>query len=103
MPDGQVYLWVARTVFRRVGGYGQPGKTFAVALGCNVEHAHRLVYAKGLDLRDATAPTPIGMGCRVCEQFQCPQRAFPYIGRELDVNEDVSSVVPYAVNALRSL
>ncbi|HWL27355.1 MAG TPA: short-chain fatty acyl-CoA regulator family protein, partial [Burkholderiaceae bacterium] len=102
MPDGQVYLWVARTVSRRVGGFGQPGKAFAVALGCNVEHAHRLVYAKGLDLHDATAPTPIGMGCRVCERFQCPQRAFPYIGRELDVNEDVSSLVPYPVNALRA-
>lgn len=95
MPDGQVYLWIARTVSRQVGGFGRPGKVFAVALGCNVEHAHRLVYAKGLDLHDATVPTPIGMGCRVCERPQCPQRAFPYIGRELDVDEDVSSLVPY--------
>ncbi|OWT66377.1 short-chain fatty acyl-CoA regulator family protein [Candidimonas nitroreducens] len=95
MPDGRVYLWVARTVSHQVGGFGQPGKVFAVALGCDVEHAHRLVYAKGLDLYDPGAPTPIGMGCRVCERPQCPQRAFPYIGRRLDVSEDVSGFAPY--------
>jgi predicted transcriptional regulator/transcriptional regulator with XRE-family HTH domain len=95
MPDGRVYLWVARTVSRHAGGFGQPGKVFAVALGCDVEHAHRLVYAKGLDLHDVEAPTPIGMGCKVCERPGCPQRAVPYIGHELEVNENVSSFAPY--------
>lgn len=95
MPDGRVYLWIARTVFHQVGGFGRPDKDFAVALGCDVEHAHRLVYAKGLDLYDSDVPTPIGMGCRVCERPQCSQRAFPYIGRELDINEGVSGFVPY--------
>jgi len=95
MPDGRVYLWIARTVGRQSDGFGQPTKDFAVALGCDVAHAHRLVYAKGLDFSNPDIPTPIGMGCRVCERTQCVQRAFPYIGRELDVNENVSSVSPY--------
>lgn len=95
MPDGRIYLWVARTVSRQWGGFGQPGKIFAVALGCDVEHAHRLVYARGLDLNDPQVPTPIGMGCRVCERAACPQRAFPYIGRELGASEDVSGFSPY--------
>jgi predicted transcriptional regulator/DNA-binding XRE family transcriptional regulator len=95
MPDGRVYLWVARTVVRSAGGFGQPGKVFAVALGCDVEHAHRLVYAKGLDLLDPEAPTPIGMGCKVCERSNCPQRAVPYIGHELDVDENISNFAPY--------
>ncbi|GAA5235039.1 ImmA/IrrE family metallo-endopeptidase [Verticiella sediminum] len=95
MPDGRIYLWVARTVSRPSGGFGQPGKIFAVALGCDVEYAHRLVYAKGLDLHDPDVPTPIGMGCRVCERPACPQRAFPYIGRALGASEDVSAFVPY--------
>ena len=99
MPDGRVYLWIARTVFRQASGFGQPGKDFAVALGCDVEHAHRLVYAKGLDIRNPDNPTPIGMGCRVCERTQCTQRAFPYIGRELDINENVSSLFPYPMVA----
>ncbi|KAF1018272.1 MAG: HTH-type transcriptional regulator PrpR [Paracidovorax wautersii] len=95
MPDGRVYLWGARTVVREAGGFGQPGKTFAVALGCDIEHAHRLVYAQGLDLHDPAAPTPIGMGCKVCERPACPQRAFPYVGQALAVDENVSGFVPY--------
>lgn len=98
MPDGRVYLWIARTVCRQTGGFGQPSKDFAVALGCDIAHAHRLVYAKGLDFSNPDIPTPIGMGCRVCERPQCAQRAFPYIGRELDVNENLSSVSPYPMN-----
>ncbi len=99
MPDGRVYLWIARTVCRQAGGFGQPTKDFAVALGCDIAHAHRLVYAKGLDFSNPDIPTPIGMGCRVCERPQCAQRAFPYIGRELDVNENLSSISPYPMNS----
>lgn len=50
MPDGRNYMWVARTVERRAARYGQPGKTFAIGLGCELRHAHRLVYSEGLDL-----------------------------------------------------
>jgi len=38
---------------------------------------------------------PIGMGCKVCEREACPQRAFPPIGRALDVNENRSRFAPY--------
>ena len=50
MPDGRNYMWVARTIERRASRYGQPGKTFAIGLGCELRHAHRLVYSEGLDL-----------------------------------------------------
>lgn len=93
MPDGRKYLWIARTVSGGGRGYGAPRKTFAVALGCDMRHAPRLVYAQGLDLN--AAATPIGMGCKVCERAQCPQRAFPYMGAALAVNEHQSRLVPY--------
>lgn len=96
MPDGRSYLWVARTVERRASRYGQPGKTFAIGLGCEVRHASRLVYSGGLDLSADTA-TPIGAGCRVCERDNCPQRAFPALGRALDLDEHRSTVSPYLV------
>ena len=96
MPDGRTYLWVARTVSQRRPGYGAPGKTFSVGLGCDLRHAPRLVYSKGLDLRDTEAATPIGMGCKVCERTDCRQRAFPFIGRALAVDENQSRFVPYA-------
>ncbi|GAA4387650.1 acetate metabolism transcriptional regulator RamB [Tsukamurella soli] len=94
MPDGRNYLWVARTVERRAARFGQPSKTFAIGLGCELRHAHRLVYARGLDLANGD-PTPIGAGCRVCERDNCAQRAFPPIGRSLDVDEHRSTVSPY--------
>ncbi len=96
MPDGRNYMWVARTVERRAARYGQPGKTFAIGLGCELRHANRLVYSEGLDLSGGAA-TPIGAGCRVCERDNCPQRAFPALGRELDLDEHRSTVTPYVV------
>jgi predicted transcriptional regulator/transcriptional regulator with XRE-family HTH domain len=96
MPDGRNYMWVARTVERRASRYGQPGKTFAIGLGCELRHAHRLVYSEGLDLSGDIA-TPIGAGCRVCERDNCPQRAFPALGRALDIDEHRSTVSPYLV------
>ncbi|MCB1288053.1 acetate metabolism transcriptional regulator RamB [Mycolicibacterium sp.] len=96
MPDGRNYMWVARTVERRAHRYGQPGKTFAIGLGCEVRHANRLVYSRGLDLSCDSA-TPIGAGCRVCERDNCPQRAFPALGRALDLDEHRSTVSPYLV------
>lgn len=95
MPDGHRYLWTARTVSRSRGGWGEPGKIFAVGLGCEIRHAERLVYSDGLDLDNAAAATPIGMGCRVCERLACPQRAVPPIGQQLDIDENTSTFVPY--------
>lgn len=95
MPDGRSYLWISRTVEHHTARYNQPGKTFAIGLGCEARHAHRTVYSEGLDLNDEKAATPIGAGCRVCSRDDCPQRAFPPIHRAIDVNAHRSSVAPY--------
>jgi XRE family transcriptional regulator, fatty acid utilization regulator len=70
--------------------YGQPGKTFSMGLGC------RLVYSEGLDLSVDNA-TSIGAGYRVCEGNNCPQRAFPALGRSLDFDEHSSTASPHLV------
>ena len=97
MPDERTYLWVARTVSHGRGGYGAPTKTFAVALGCDISHAERIVYSQGLRI-DPSLATPIGMGCKVCERPDCPQRAFPPAGRSLNVDETRSYFAPYATS-----
>ncbi|MFK0294912.1 short-chain fatty acyl-CoA regulator family protein [Streptomyces sp. NPDC090442] len=102
MPDGQRYLWTARAITRHRGGWGEPGKTFAVGLGCEIRHAHRLVYSDGLDLDSGATATPIGMGCRVCERLDCPQRAAPPLGRPLHIDEHTSTFVPYPVSGDRT-
>lgn len=95
MPDGQRYLWIARTVSRHYGGYGHPGKIFAIGLGCEVRHAGRLVYSAGMDLYATGAATPIGPGCKTCTRMTCPQRAAAPIGRQLDLDENRSTFIPY--------
>ena len=97
MPDGRNYLWVARTVERRAARYGQPGKTFAIGLGCEQRHAARLVYSDGLEIGPQANVTLIGAGCRVCERVNCPQRAFPALGAKLDIDAHRSTVSPYLV------
>lgn len=97
MPDARTYLWIARTVRGTAAGFGEPVKTFAIALGCDIRHASRLTYARGLDINDPGAATPIGAGCKVCERPACPQRAFPPIGRTLAIDENLRTQAPYRV------
>lgn len=96
MPDGRNYLWIARSVHRGHGGYGAPGKTFSIGLGCDLRHAERLVYSKGLDLKAVDGFTPIGTACKVCPRAHCPQRAFPPSGNALVVDENRRHFSPYA-------
>jgi XRE family transcriptional regulator, fatty acid utilization regulator len=96
MPDERTYLWIARCVSHGRGGFRVPRKTFSVALGCDLQHAERLVYADGLDLKSPFSATPIGAGCRICERPACPQRAFPPTGRPLSINSDHSMFAPYS-------
>jgi predicted transcriptional regulator/transcriptional regulator with XRE-family HTH domain len=96
MPDGRTYLWIARTVEHRRGGYGTPHRIFSVALGCDVRHANRLVYGDGL-VADATdRAVPIGSGCKVCDRENCVQRAFPAMGRPLSIDPNARRFAPYA-------
>lgn len=98
MPDGRLHLWVSRTVTTRPMRFGEPRKTFAIGLGCEARHAHRTVYAQGLDLADADAATQIGSGCRMCERPACPQRAFPPLNRTLLVDAHRSALSPYLLD-----
>ena len=96
MPDGRSYLWIACTVSRSAGGFHDPGKTFAIGLGCDLRHAARLVYADDLDLTSPAALTPIGPGCKLCDRPACPQRAFPAIGKPIDTSSEHTRFAPYS-------
>jgi predicted transcriptional regulator/transcriptional regulator with XRE-family HTH domain len=98
MPDGRAYLWIARTVTRHAGGFHDPGKTFAIGLGCDIRHAPRLVYADDLDLDSPSALTPIGPGCKLCDRPACPQRAFPAIGKPVDTSTQHARFAPYSTS-----
>ncbi|MGB6317474.1 MAG: short-chain fatty acyl-CoA regulator family protein, partial [Litorimonas sp.] len=59
MPDGQRYLTVSKRVSRSGGTTREPAQSFAIALGCDIAHASRLVYGDEI----SGAPTPIGPNC----------------------------------------
>ncbi|HEX9288979.1 MAG TPA: short-chain fatty acyl-CoA regulator family protein [Anaeromyxobacteraceae bacterium] len=96
MPDGATYFWVARTVRKDGGGYHAPRTVHALALGCELSHARKLVYADGVDLASREAVVPVGLTCRLCERMDCEQRAFPSLQHPLRVNENVRGVSFYA-------
>ncbi len=77
MPDGRNYMWVARTVERRASRYGQPGKTFAIGLGCELRHAQRLVYSEGLVTGDPMSSDPDRGGLPGVRAGQLPAARIP--------------------------
>lgn len=93
-PDGQRYFTIARTVARVATPYAGDENELAIGMGCELKHADRLVYSRGLDLKDPM-PTAIGPACRICERPACPQRAAEPISRMLTVDDFSKSISPY--------
>ena len=95
MPDGTTYFSIARTVVKAGGGFRSPPQQFAIALGCDVQHAGQITYADGFDLDNTEAATPIGVNCRLCPRLDCSQRAFPPLNHRLIVDENLRGLSPY--------
>ncbi len=93
-PDGVRYFTIARTVERIATPYAGDDADLAIGMGCELKYAERLVYSRGLDLKDPAA-TAIGPACRICERPACPQRAAEPISRTLTVDDFTKSISPY--------
>jgi len=93
-PDGQRYFTLSRTVSRIATPYAGEDSELAIGMGCELKYAERLVYSRGLDLKEP-APTAIGPACRICERPACPQRAAEPISRTLTVDDFTKSISPY--------
>jgi XRE family transcriptional regulator, fatty acid utilization regulator len=96
-PDGVRYVSMAKGLVKPSGSYARAPRRYAVALGCEVEHAHEFIYADGLALASPAAATRIGISCRICPRPDCDQRAFPPSDREIIVDPDHRAVVPYRI------
>jgi len=97
MPDGVRYVSMAKGLVKPSGRYARAPRRYAVALGCESEHAANFVYADGLRLTDEAAATPIGMSCRLCPRASCDQRAFPPLDRPIHIERDRRGIVPYGI------
>lgn len=96
-PDGVRYISIARDISKSGGRYGAPLRRYAMALGCEVEHADQLIYADGLDVAQDIAFEPIGISCRICERTHCHQRAIPPLEQRLQIQQDSRDVLPYGI------
>lgn len=96
-PDGVRYVSMAKGLVKPSGSYTRAPRRYAVALGCEAEHASEFVYADGLDLASEAAATRIGVSCRLCPRGDCDQRAFPPSDRAISVDPDNRGVVPYSL------
>lgn len=91
-PDGSVYFCLSTTIRKINQGYTPRHALHAVGLGCDVEHAKKLVYADGVDL---ALRIPVGVTCRVCERDDCSERAFPAQKAPLVVDENLRAASFY--------
>ncbi len=95
LPDQSRYFTVARTVINGAGGFHSPHIERAVVVGCAIEDASKIIYAKGVDLDNAAA-TPIGVTCRLCERPDCAARAHPPLRRRLIIDEYRRLAAPFS-------
>jgi len=95
MEDATRYFSIARTVSRDNSGFGVPDNQFAIALGCEIKYAEKLVYTRGASIDKEAGDTPIGVNCRLCERRDCNQRATPSVNRDLRLDEHVRGLSPF--------
>ncbi|SCX23144.1 helix-turn-helix domain-containing protein [Agrobacterium rosae] len=96
-PDGVRYLCLATQITKSGAGYHSPQPRYAIAFGCEISYAHAFVYADDLDRSARTNFASIGISCRICERPKCPQRAVPPLMRELRVDHDTRTILPYTL------
>ena len=94
-PDGVRYVSIAKGLVKASGRFDRNPRRYAVALGCEVQHASEFIYADNIDTLSAQAATRIGVSCRICPRGDCDQRAYPPNDQTIQVNLFHRRVVPY--------
>lgn len=86
MPEGARYFTLSRTVERPVLSRTAGDNRLAVTLGCALEDAVGIVYARHLRISDPDLVTPIGINCRLCPRPHCAQRAYEPLHFDLPID-----------------
>jgi predicted transcriptional regulator len=73
-PDGERFLFVARTVENGAPAFPMPRRVVSLMLACDAMVADQTVYGDGLDLASAAPAIPVGANCRICVRTECAYR-----------------------------
>lgn len=94
-PDKERYFTLARTLDRPLRNWdGGAYSEQAIGLGCELKHAEKLIYAKGIDFSNPSY-VETGPMCRLCERPNCRERAAPPATRPLSLDKWSKSVSAY--------
>ena len=94
LPEGDTFFSLARTVDGGEGGFHAAKAERAIALGCEIKHADKLIYGEGTDFNKSN-PAPIGVTCRLCPRPSCAARAHPPLERRLIIDEHRRLATPF--------
>ncbi|MFU0504889.1 helix-turn-helix domain-containing protein [Pseudaminobacter sp. NGMCC 1.201702] len=72
--NGSRYLFIASAVSKRAGAYREQPFHYSVMLACDILHADRTIYGRGLNLGEPLITVPVGPSCRLCVRRQCGHR-----------------------------
>ncbi len=75
MPDRQRFFTLSRTADRPSFSPATRNHRVAVAIGCEIQYAHKVGYAKAFNFQVPALFSPIGINCHVCPRQACAQRA----------------------------
>lgn len=78
LADGPEWLVIAHYEKTRAFGHDDQPRRRTFILGCDLIHAKDIAYGDGFL---GVPPKPIGVTCRLCEQANCRDRAFPPVMR----------------------
>ncbi|WP_323010249.1 helix-turn-helix domain-containing protein [Paracoccus sp. (in: a-proteobacteria)] len=73
-PNGKRFLLIAKSVQKRVSNWQDQSLSYSIMLACDIHHADRTVYARGLDLSDLSSSVPVGPSCLLCARKSCSHR-----------------------------
>ncbi len=79
LPEGEKYLYIARTVSKHVGAHGEPDRMYAVMIACELHYMDKIVYADRLSERNSRHIIPLGIHCRTCSRENCQHRAMAFV------------------------
>lgn len=88
LPDDERFFTISRTTDRPSFGHETQDRMLALALGCSVEHAHRIGYASDFNMDSDRTFSPIGINCHLCPRAACAQRAHQPLVVDLPIDKD---------------
>ena len=86
LPDGERFFTLSRTTDRPVYSMETQDRRLAISLGCEIQHAPKLIYTSASPPPSDDSFSKIGINCHLCSRLNCAQRAHDPLVVELSTD-----------------